>query len=103
MDDEHQLNQRLMTMSQILHRNLHREFFAEIVAGKKPIEYRSQTPYWRKRLEGRNYKIIKFRNGYSTNAPEMLVEFRGLRRYGRGRKAYYAISLGRVLELRRWP
>src|ERR1017187_8934977 len=29
-------------------------------------------------------------HGYTTKAPEMLVEFCGLRRYGKGRNAYYA-------------
>jgi hypothetical protein len=32
----------------------------------------------------------------------MLVEVRGSRRYGTGRGVYYAISLGRVLKLKRW-
>jgi hypothetical protein len=32
----------------------------------------------------------------------MLVEFRGLRRYGKGPNAYYAIRLGRVLKLTNW-
>ena len=40
-----------------------------------------------------------FRNGYARNAPEMLVEFRGLRRYGNGRCARYAIPLGRILKI----
>jgi hypothetical protein len=40
-------------------------------------------------------------NGYATKAPEMLVEFRGLRRYGRGHNAYYAIQLGRIVKMRR--
>ena len=86
----------------ILHLNQHREFFAAIAAKTKRIEYRSQTPYWKKRLEGRHYDVIHFRNGYATKAPEMLVEFRGLRRYGKGRSAYYAIRLGRILKLTRW-
>ena len=30
------------------------------------------------------------------------TEFRGLRRYGRGRNAYYAIRLGRILTIKRW-
>ena len=89
-------------MPEILYLNLHREFFAAIATGGKRIEYRRQSPYWRKRLEDRKYDAILFRNGYSTNAPEMLVEFRGLRRYGRGRKARYAIRLGRILRIRRW-
>ena len=76
--------------------------FAAIAAKRKHVEYREQKPYWRKRLEGRTYDVIKFRNGYSIKAPEMLVEFRGLRRYGKGRDAYYAILLGRVLKMKHW-
>ena len=89
-------------MGEILHLNLHREFFAAIANKKKRVERREQSPYWRKRLEGRKYDAILFRNGYAKDAPEMLVEFRGLRRYGKGRDAYYAIRLGRILKIRRW-
>jgi hypothetical protein len=89
-------------VKRLLHLNLHREFFAAIAAKKKRIEYRDQTPYWKKRLEDRDYDVIQFRNGYATNAPEMLVEFRGLRRYGKGKKAYYAIRLGEILKIKRW-
>jgi len=85
----------------ILHLNLRREFFAQIAAKTKRIEYRDQTPYWRTRLEGRKNDVIQFRNGYATDAPVMVVEFRGLRRYGKGSKAYYAIQLGRILKMNR--
>jgi hypothetical protein len=90
------------TVPRILHLNLHREFFDAIARKRKGIEYRKQSPYWRKRLEDQRYEAIQFRNGYAKEAPEMLVEFRGLRRYGRGRNAYYAIRLGRILRIRRW-
>jgi len=86
----------------ILRLTLHREFFAQIAAGTKRVEYREQKPYWKARLENGTYGTILFRNGYAANAPEMLVEFRGLRRYGQGRDAYYAILLGRVLRVKRW-
>jgi hypothetical protein len=89
-------------MPTILHLNLHREWFAAIVAKTKRIEYRSRTPYWKTRLENRKYDVIQFRNGYATDAPEMLVEFLGVRRYGKGRKACYAIRLGKILKLKRW-
>ncbi|MBC8096926.1 MAG: hypothetical protein H7Y43_14055 [Akkermansiaceae bacterium] len=89
-------------MSVMLHLNLHREYFAQIAARTKRIEYRSQTPHWKSRLEGRHYDAIQFRNGYATKAPEMVVEFLGVRRYGKGRKAYYAIRLGRILKINRW-
>jgi hypothetical protein len=68
----------------------------------KRIEYRKQTRYWKKRLEGRKYDLIRFRNGYASKAPEMLVEFCGVRRYGKGRNGCYAIQLGRVLKIKRW-
>jgi hypothetical protein len=48
---------------EILHLNLHREFFAAIAAGRKRIEYRKQSPYWRRRLESRKYHAVLFRNG----------------------------------------
>jgi hypothetical protein len=86
----------------ILHLNLHRDFFAAIAAGTKMIEYRAQTPYWKTRLEGRTYDAIRFRNGYAARVPEMLVEFRGVRKYGKGRSGYYANRLGRVLSVKRW-
>lgn len=38
-------------------------------------------------------------NGYATNALEMLVEFRGLRRYGKGRNACYTIRPGCVIKI----
>jgi hypothetical protein len=85
-----------------LHLTLRREFFAAVAAGDKRVEYREQKPYWRKRLEGRHYEVIKFRNGHTADAPEMVVEFRGLRRYGKGRDARYAIRLGLILRIKRW-
>ncbi len=93
-----------MTKSEpaILHLNLHREFFAQIVVRTKRIEYRDQSPYWRKRLEGRKYDVIQFRNGYATDAPEMQVEFLGVRRTTKDGKKVYAIRLGRILEIKRW-
>jgi hypothetical protein len=90
-------------MTDTLHLTLHRQYFAEIVRGTKRTEYRKQSPYWRKRLEGRKYKVIQFRNGYGKHVPEMIVEFRGARRIGRGKDAEYAIRLGHILGLKRWP
>ena len=52
-------------MTEVLQLNLHRKWFAEIVSKKKRVEYRDQKPHWRKRLEGRKYDVIKFRNGYT--------------------------------------
>ena len=81
------------SVKQILLLNLHREYFAHIAAGTKRVEYRRRTPYWRRRLEDRRYDVVQFRNGYATKAPEMLVEFLGLRRI---RKALCSQRLDRI-------
>ena len=78
----------------VLHRDLHRDFFAKIAAGTKRTEYRDFSPHWRNRLEGKKYDVIQFCNEYARNAPEMLVEFRSIRRYRIGRGGYHSITLG---------
>ncbi len=40
--------------TEILHLNLHREFFARIATGTKRIEFGSQTRCWKKLLNDRN-------------------------------------------------
>lgn len=89
-------------MKRILHLNLHREYFTAIATKTKRTEYRRRTPYWKTRLENRKYDVIQFRNGYATNAPEMLVEFLGVRRIRKRGKPQYAIRLGRILKIKRW-
>lgn len=86
----------------ILHLNLRRKRFAKIAKKTKRVEYRNYTPYRRRRIENREYDVIQFRNGYATKAPGMLVEFLGVRKYGKGRSRYYAIRLGRILKIKRW-
>jgi hypothetical protein len=52
-------------------------------------------------LENRKYDVIQFRNGYATDAPEMQVEFRGLRRIKKDGQKVYAIRLGKILKIKR--
>ena len=80
----------------ILNLNLYRKYFDDIVNGTKTIEYRDRTDYWKKRIEGRQYDVIKFRNGYAKDAPTMLVEYVGL---NVGNPFSYEIQLGKVLEV----
>jgi hypothetical protein len=42
-------------MAGILHLNLYRGSFDAIVEGRKHVEYRRRTGFWRKLLEGRKY------------------------------------------------
>ena len=43
---------------------LKREYFDAIRAGTKPEEYRLCTPFWRKRLEGREFDRVVLTLGY---------------------------------------
>ena len=78
----------------VLHLNLYRKYFDAILNGDKVIEYRDITPYWSKRLEGRHYDFIQFRNGYAKVAPTMRVEYKGMYTSG----SQYALVLGNILE-----
>ena len=78
----------------ILHLNLYRKYFDQIAEGTKTIEFRDRTDYWKKRLVNREYDVIKFRNGYATNAPTMLVEYGGYDITDR-----YEIKLGKIIEV----
>jgi len=79
---------------------LHREFFDAIVAGTKKTEYRESKDYWQRRLVGRTYTEVHFRNGYATKAPFMRVQCNGIRKIRRNGKASFAIRLGKILELK---
>ena len=82
----------------ILHLTLHRKWFDEIASGIKVNEYRDIKPYWEKRLEGKTFDEIHFRNGYSKTAPFMRVKWSGIRK--EKAKNRFNIILGKVLEVK---
>lgn len=47
-----------------LHLPLKGEYFDAIKSGEKLEEYRLVTPYWTKRIEGREYDRIELAKGY---------------------------------------
>jgi len=87
-------------MKKVLHLNLYRKYFDQILKGEKTTEYREVTPYWSKRLEGRHYDVIQFRNGYAKVAPTMIVEFKGMGIVTFQTTSTYAIELGKILEIK---
>jgi hypothetical protein len=93
-----------MSEPRILQLTLKQEFFAKIVGGKKKFEYREVKGHWKTRLEGREYDIVRFRNGYVPDVPEMDVEFCGclIGPNPRTGEACYIIGLGRILSVKRW-
>lgn len=90
------------TEKRVLSLNLMREYFDAIADGTKKTEFREFKPYWRTRLEGREYDEIHFRNGYSAKAPFMRVEFLGARRRKTVRGVEFAIALGKILEFKHY-
>jgi len=83
----------------ILHLTLLRKWFDEIVSGNKKEEYRDVKPYWDRRLLGKNYDKIYFKNGYGKNVPFMIVECKGIEK----RNETYVIILGKILKLENYP
>ena len=82
----------------VLHLTLKGEWFNEIASGRKRDEFRLVKPYWERRLEGKTFNEIHFKNGYSKDAPFMRVECNWIRRG----QTYYVISLGQILEIRNY-
>ncbi len=83
-------------MVKILHLTLKKKWFDLIKSGEKKVEYREKKPYWEKRIEGKLFDSILFRNGYSKDSPSMLVEFRGYDFCVYEGKLHYRIKLGKV-------
>jgi tetratricopeptide (TPR) repeat protein len=82
--------------------NIHREFFVEIAAGRKKIEYREFSNYWFKRISNAGAPPFHLRliNGMQKNAPELsVVVDRVLLDFG---EQQYELHLGEVLEVKNW-
>lgn len=62
----------------LLHLTLKKKWFDMILSGEKTEEYRDIKPYWKSRLEGRDFAHhrVVFRNGYGAHAPLILVELK---------------------------
>ncbi len=90
----------------ILHLTLNKKWFDMIVSDIKKEEYREMKPYWETRLIGKEFDIIRFKNGYAKDCLEMDVEFKGVRIASGGKAEwganpqteYYIISLGKILS-----
>lgn len=91
-------------MKKILHLTLKKQWFDMIASGVKREEYRELKPYWHKRLS-KQYDIIRFRNGYATDAPTMDVELKellsglGIIDWGAPpEEPVYILKLGKILN-----
>lgn len=88
----------------VLHLTLKKQWFDMVVSRVKPEEYREIKPYWDNRLN-KQYDAVLFRNGYATNAPEVLIELKEITTgFGRlfwgapiGQKVYI-LKLGKFIK-----
>lgn len=107
------------TQSKTLHLTLKKKWFDMILSGEKKEEYREIKTYWAKRFlitirqDGTlpksnyifKYDTVTFKNGYASNAPEMVIEINGYKvdegnvDWGAepGVK-YFVIPLGKILS-----
>ncbi len=86
--------------------HLKREYFEAIRSGAKRYEYRLCTPYWRKRLEGKNFDSVHLLCGYPARGDadkRLEVRFLGCREavishphFGDQPVQVFEISLGRT-------
>lgn len=81
----------------LLYLNIKKDPLLDILKGIKKTEYRKISPYYEKRL-AKNYDAIFFRNGYSKNAPYIIIKILGVSIINRMNKKVYAIELGKILE-----
>lgn len=98
-----------------LHLTLKKKWFDMIASGEKKEEYREIKDYWIKRLKDRSlnepfhafkeFDKIIFKNGYSKNAPTLVVEYKGIKigkgnpEWGAKDEVCFCIKLGRILNL----
>ena len=75
------------------------EWFDQIAAKTKTIEYRDVTPFWTSRLfdkdgKRRKYDRIEFINGYNKDARRMITGFEGFNIRGQT----YNIKIGKIFK-----
>lgn len=91
--------------NKVLYLTLKKQWFDLIDKGIKTEEYREVKQYWIKRLEGRSYDIVEFRNGYQKDAPKMSFKIRDITKstgnieWGAVKDVvYFVIKLGEKLS-----
>ena len=82
-----------------------RKYFDQIILGQKTEELRIASPYFEKKLLGRNYKTITLQAGYNKNSPRLTAEYTGLELkeiqheiFGPKPVLVFAIKLGKILN-----
>lgn len=94
----------------ILHLTLKKEWFDLMISGKKRVEYRKPSKWIISRLE-KEYDVIRFINGYGSDKPYFVCEYKGFEISKKSEtinlekseiqveKGSYMINLGKILEI----
>jgi hypothetical protein len=78
-----------------------REWLREIVAGRKPVEYREIKTYWTMRLSQIEIPFqLRLINGMQPSAPEVTVMVERIRKNARSNS--FELHLGKIIEVRHW-
>ncbi len=107
MSDLYNSNQEGNSMTEltVLDLTIKKKWFDMIASGEKKEEYRGIKPYWRTRLHGKSYDVVRFRNGYKKDSPAVIVNFLDIV-VGNGKlewgavygEIYYIIKLGSIYQ-----
>jgi len=90
----------------ILKLTLKKKWFDMIASGEKKEEYRNAGKWILSRLEGKQYDLIEFKNGYGANVPTIYAEYLGWaysfgkREWGGGGeqgKPFATIHIGKIV------
>lgn len=84
---------------------IEREWFTQIVMGKKRVEYRQIKPYWTRRFEKIRVPFrLVLRNGMSPPVPIVTVRIDRIVPSPKchQRSGEYALHIGRVLRVEHW-
>ena len=82
-----------MNKENTLYLIVYKEVMERIFSGEKTIEYRECTKYWKKRIEDKEYRIMRITHGYGNDTRTYIVmEYKPIGKVIREGKEHYAIK-----------
>ena len=63
-------------MRRVLHLVLEGKYYDAIERGEKKVEYRNNTPYWRKRILEKDPSIVVFHRGYTNQTMAFWIAYK---------------------------
>ena len=97
-------------MSETLQLTLKKEWFLLMLSGKKKVEIRKPSDWIKSRLNNKNYRSIRFINGYGRDKPYFVCKYKSYEIANKNQTLYfknvevkveigdYIIHLGEILD-----